>query len=194
MAELLHPFRINGERAKQTGFFQHGVFTVGEQLGEGVATIEVLGIPLLGFFECRRLAQGLFLGAYIGLREAFLTDGLAVIGIVDVVEQQAHRGAVDDEVMIVDEEIEVVVVAKQMDAEQTIVVDVEGSHQLGCFLLDVVGVFDFQFPLLVVHVDGLYGLTLVGEFYPCEQGGVCLDGVKDGDAKPFFVERLVECV
>ena len=40
-------------------------------------------------------------------------------------KQQAHGSAVDDEVMIVDEEIEMAVVAKQMDAEQTVVIDVE---------------------------------------------------------------------
>ena len=96
--------------------------------------------------------------------------------------------------MIVDEQVEVAVIAKQMDAEQTVVVDIERSHQLGSSLLDVVGVFDVQFPLLVVHVDGLHGFTVVGEFYPCEQGGVCLDGVDDGNAKPFFVERFVECI
>ena len=29
-AELLYPFRIDGECTKQAGFFQHGLFAVGE--------------------------------------------------------------------------------------------------------------------------------------------------------------------
>ena len=102
-------------------------------------------------------------------------------------KQQAHGSAVDDEVMIVDEEIEMAVVAQQMDAEQTVVIDVKWTHQLGGSLLDVVKVFHFQFPFLVVHIDGLHGLAVVGEFDAGEQGGVCFDGVDNGDAQPLLI-------
>ena len=102
-------------------------------------------------------------------------------------KQQAHGSAVDDEVMIVDEEIEMAVVAQQMDAEQTVVIDVKWTHQLGGSLLDVVNVFHFQFPFLVVHIDGLHGLVVVGELDAGEQGGVCFDGVDNGDAQPLLI-------
>ena len=191
-AELLHAVHVDGKGAKQAGFLQFGFFAVGQQLGESVAAVKILGIPLLGLFECRRLAQGFFLGTHIGQRHALSADGLSVVGIVDVVEQQAHGSSVDDEVMIVDEEVEVVVVSQEVDAEQPVVVDVERPYQFGSLLLDICGVFYFQFEMFVVHVDGLHGFTVVGEFDACEQGGVGLHGVDDGCAQPLFVERLVE--
>ena len=96
--------------------------------------------------------------------------------------------------MIVDEEIEMTVVAEQMNAEQTVVIDVERTHQLGCRLFYVVNVFHIQFPFFVVHIDGLHGLAVVGELDAGKQGGVCLYGVDDGGTQPLFVERLVELI
>ena len=57
LTELLHLGVVHLQGAQQTGFLQRRLLTIREQLCKGVAAVEVLGIPLLGFLECRGLTQ-----------------------------------------------------------------------------------------------------------------------------------------
>ena len=103
-------------------------------------------------------------------------------------QQQTHRGAIHDEVMIVDEEVEVLIVTQQMDAEQPVFVDVIGNHQLGSPLLYIIRIFYLQRECLVVDIYRLDGLTVIRECYPGEQGGVSHHGIHDGCKQPFCIE------
>ena len=57
LAESIHPIHVDAESAEHISVRVLGYFKVGEELGEGVAAVEVLGIPLFAFLESGRFAH-----------------------------------------------------------------------------------------------------------------------------------------
>ena len=74
--------QLSGKRT----YFLRRFFQVRNQLTEGVAAVEVLGIPLFVFLECRCLALFSFLASHVSQCDNLWFQGLASIGGVNVVE------------------------------------------------------------------------------------------------------------
>ena len=107
-------------------------------------------------------------------------------------EQQAHRCAIDDEVVVVDEQAVVTCVAQQVEAEETASVDFEGGDQKGRTLLDIIDVLHVERPRLFFQIDDLAGLAIVGELDACEKGGMRHYGLTDGFEQTCGIERSIE--
>ena len=107
LAECIHACGVGSEGVEQAALCDGGLLKVGNQWCEHVTTVEVAGIPLLRLLEEGRLTLGLLVLRHLGLRDLFFLGGDATVGLVDVAEHQLHRCAIDDDVVVVDEKIEV---------------------------------------------------------------------------------------
>ena len=195
VAEGVNTVHRGGEHVCQAAFAHGGHLAVGQQGGEHVSAVEVVGVPCLSLLEGRRLAVGLLTHSHLCECHRFLFGSQAVISLVDGIEHQFHRCAVNDDVVIVDEQVKVGVVAQDADAEQAVAAEVEGCHQRGFFCGDVIDVLNGGCPRFqILCVDALYGFSVVVERYPGEKGGVGLYRCLDSFKKPFLVEALVERV
>ena len=102
---------------EQTVFCDLLLLKVWYQLSENIAAVEVLCIPFFCLFESRRLPLGLFICRHSGQRKLLFLKREPMVSLVNVCEQQVHRSAIDDDMMIVDKEIQMVCIAKQANAE-----------------------------------------------------------------------------
>ena len=174
---------------------------VGYELCETVAAVEVLGIPLLAFVEGRRLAQFCLGDSHFGHCHRLGLQCFACVGLLQVAQHHLQRGAVTNEVVDIQEEIEMLGILQQADVEQTVLIDVERHDEIvECrqlvverlpFKFKIVDLFNVQFERLRI-VDGLQGVSLLGEFDACEQRRVCCHSSLNGLAESLFVERTVE--
>ena len=124
-AELVDARHVNAQSAKLACLAVLALIAVGQELGEGVATVEVGGIPALGIVKGWKLAcLGLIEG---NLRHAdgLGRDVLASVGALNVVKQHAQRGAIGYDVVNVYDKIIVIAVAHQSHAKQATAINVK---------------------------------------------------------------------
>ena len=93
--------------------------------------------------------------------------------------------------MRIDEEVEVLGVLHQSDAEQPVVIDVERCYQSLLLRLDVGDVLHLQRKGLTI-VDGLHGFTLRIQCDACEQRGMSSHGLLYRCLELGFVHTAVE--
>ena len=125
LAECVHLGHLHVERPHHTGLAVLRLLKVGHQLGEAVATVEVLCIPLLAFVEGSRLAQLYLSRRHLCHRHRLRFQCSSTVNLVDVAEHHLQCGAVADDVVDVEEEVEMFRILEQADMEQTVLVDVE---------------------------------------------------------------------
>ena len=191
LAERLHTVAADGERACQAAFTDGCLLAVGNQRSVHVAAVERLCIPLPGLLEGGRLSLRLFLQGHIGQRDVLFVGSDALISLVDVGEHLLHRRAIDDDMMIVDEQIQVAAVPQQPYVEQPSASQLEGFYQLLPHGGKVADVFHTQRPRLIADVDGLHRLAVVVQLQPGEEGGVGCHSLFDGPAQTVGVELTV---
>ena len=168
------------------------LFQVGHELGEGVTAVKVGGIPSLILVKCPGLAQ-LGLGLCdLHERQLLGGNGLTKVGLVDVLQHDLHRRAVHDDVVVIQKQVIVLLVAHEIDMEQAAAVQVKRHHEPALFLLDVLNVLDCERPRLIVHVERLNGLTVIVQRDAGEQGGVGLECGLDSSKQALAVKGTIQ--
>ena len=117
-----------------------------------------------------------------------------MISLIDIIEQQLHGSAVDNDVMIVDEEIESLGVAQQTDAEQTVAIDIEWSDQRGLHCLNILNVFHMKRPRIDVGRNVLHRFAVVVEHDAGEKRGMRFHRCFNSFAQPVGIQAVVYCV
>ena len=87
--------QLSGKRT----YFLRRFFQVRNQLTEGVAAVEGLGIPLFVFLESLRLSHFYFLADHVSLRDSLRSQRLAIVGGVDVVYNHVQCRSVGNDMM-----------------------------------------------------------------------------------------------
>ena len=198
LAECVHLGHLHVERPHHTGLAVLRLLKVGHQLGEAVATVEVLCIPLLAFVEGSRLAQLCLSRRHLCHRHRLWFQCSATVNLVYVAEHHLQCGAVADDVVDVEEEVEMFRILEQADMEQTVLVDVEGCDEW--LTIERSAVFNFQCSIFNLQrerlriIDGLKGVALVIQFDTCEQRGMRCHSGLNGPAKLVPVQRAVKHV
>ena len=191
LAVGVYPCRVCGHGPCEQGIDKLLVVAVGQQWRVAVAAIEVFRIPFLVLLKGCRLALLLFFDSQLGHRQLFRFQRLTLVGFLDIFQHDALRTSVEKRMMNILEIIEMLFVAQQTDAEQTVAYDVERLDHRLLGSLDVIDMFYLQREGLRV-VDGLHRVALLRQFDAREQGGVgCHHGL-DSLAEPLFVETAVE--
>ena len=198
LAECVHLGHLHVERPHHTGLAVFRILKIGHQLCEAVAAVEVLCIPLLAFVKGSRLAQFGLSRCHLGHRHRLWFQRTASVDLVYVAEHHLQGGAVADDVVDVEEEVEMFRILEQADMEKTILVDVEGRDEW--LTIKKTSIFKVQCSVLNVQrkrlriVDGLKGVALVIQFDAREQRGMCCHSGLNGPAKLVPVQRAVEHV
>ncbi len=119
-----------------------GAFDIGHELGEGIATVKVSCIPLAPIFKGLGRTSGGFSAGDFHEGHSLRSDFLAAIGFIDILEHNLHRCAVNDDVMIVQEQVIMTLVVQHTNMEQATAIDIKGFDQAALFLLDVLDLLD----------------------------------------------------
>ena len=151
----------------------------------------MLGIPPLVLLEGRTLAQLSLCLGHIAERERLALQHLAFVCLFDVFEQNPPRSAVADDVMDVLQQVEVLGIPEQTDAEQAFLQQVEGLHEPCLLRLDVGHILHDQ-PERLILVDGLHRVALGSQFYACEQRGMGSHSRLHSPAQPLAVQAAVQ--
>ena len=167
-------------------------FQVGKKLGEGVATVEVLGVPAFALLESVGLAQlGLSNGQF-RLCQLLRSERATVIDRLHIVNQDAVRGSVADKVVGVEEPVEVFLVLHQAGVEEPSAVELVGLDELPLLRFDVGDLLHGKAEFFFVHIDGLEGVAFAAHLNAGEERGMRLEGRHDGPAQALGVETTVK--
>ena len=110
LAESIDTRHVQRQRACHVILAVLWLFQVGKELGEGVAAVEVLGIPLtaldqrIGLTQLRVGLGNLHEGQFLG------SDSLAAVGFVNVLQHDLHRRSVHDDVMVIQKQVILVLI------------------------------------------------------------------------------------
>ena len=169
---------------------------VGHQLCEAVTTVEVLCVPLLAFVKGRRLAQLSLSRCHLCHRHGLRLQCTASVDLVYVAEHHLQGGAVADDMVDVEEEVEMLSILQQTDMEQPILVDVERHDER--LPVERAPIFNFQCSIFNVQckrlriVNGLQGVTLLVQFYTGKQRRMRCHSGLNGLLQLLLLERAVE--
>ena len=167
-------------------------FAVGHERRVGVATIEMLGIPLAGDIEVGGLPAGGLFDGHLSHCELFGFDGLAAIGAVDVLQQRVERGAIGHDVMAVDKHVQLSATTQQLDADESSAQQVEGLGQKQLFRFDVINIAHHNFERLVVYIERLQRLAVVALRNTAKQCRVSLDSRFHSTSHALCIDAAVE--
>ena len=119
------------------GIRPFGIIEVGDELGERVTTVKVLGIPLLGFFKGWCLAHLGFSKGKLLHRHLFGGKRTTVVGRLHITNDNIIRGAVTDDMMHVEEPIDVRCVTHHFGMKKSAAIELEGLYEFLLFGLNV---------------------------------------------------------
>ena len=147
-------------------------FQVGNERGERVTAIKVLGIPLPAFLEGRCLSHTGFGNGLIHERRLLWLQCLAVVGRFDIGQHHFQREGVANDMVDVEKEIVMVFVLEQTNMKQTVIIYVEWYNHPLFLCFDVSHGFYFQYkrPTAVKCLDGV---ALLIQCYTREESGMC---------------------
>ena len=164
---------------------------IGEQRRVAVATIEILGVPLLVLLESRRLALLGFNQSQLLLRHVLRCKNAATISGLYVVKHDVYTDPIKDDMVGVEEPIDMLSVAHHFGMEQSATIELEGFDEP--LLLSLRDPFDGMAELLLmIHVDGLEGFTLIVHSYPRKECGVRLQHRLDGATQALGIKTPVK--
>ena len=194
LAEGVQPRHLHVQRPEQVAFRGSRSLEIGEEGSAGVAAVEGLGIPFLALRKgLAPVVPGLRLGD-LGHRNGLGLKLLACIGLVDVLEDDLHRGAVDDDMVEVREEVEMLPVLHQPDVEEPSPIQLEGPHEPVLGLLDVRYGLERALPAFILRIQGLHGVAVAARFDAGEERGVRLDCGLHSRTEALTVEASVKDV
>ena len=146
-----------------------GNLQVGHKLGEGVAAIEVLGIPLFAFLESGRFAHFGFGQGKLLHRHLFRSQRATIVSRLHIANDNMIRGAVADEMMHVEEPIYMLCVAHHFGMKQPATIEFERLDEFAFLGLKVRNLFDGKAEFLFFQINGLQRLSLVTQLNSCEK-------------------------
>ena len=151
------------------------------------------GIPLPGFLKRRRLTLGSLGDRHFGLRHQLAFQCLTTIGFIDIFNQHPQRTAVADDVMEVQQEIVLLAVCQQTDAEQPVAHETERLHEARLLSLDVRTIDNRQLVLAdFSFVDGLHGVAVIVQGDAGEECRVCFHRRFDSLCQPDTIQAAIE--
>ena len=165
---------------------------VGHELGEGVTAVEGCGIPLFSLLKLGLLALLRLVKRDLRHAHGLGLQSFVVIGPLYVVQQELHRGAVNDDVVVVKEEVVMLRVVHHAHMKQAVAIDVERLHQVGLLFLYIGNLFHLESELFIIKVYGLQGFTIITKLDASEQCGVRLKGCNHRLAQALAVEAAVK--
>ncbi len=191
LQESVEAVGVERKGAEQMGLGLLRAVEVGKKRGVGVGTVELGSVPTLGLLEGGRLAKGCLGSGDIGHCENLGFEGLTFVSLVDIGKNGFERGAVVDDMMYVDEEIEMLAVAKEANVKQSVANDFERNDKLRFDRLDIGDLLHLERECLVV-LNGLQGLALTIQLDTCEQRGMGSHSGFDGFAEACCIEGAIE--
>ena len=192
LAIVLNASHVECHAAKQIVLAVLGLLQIGHKLGESIAAVEVGRIPAFALVKGRRLAQlGLGL-SNLHDRHFLGLDLYSTVSLVDVLQNNLHRCAIDNDVVIVQKEVIILLIPQQVDVEQASAFQVKRLDEAGLFLLDVSNILDVKCPLFLFQVQCLNGVPIVVQLDACEQCGMSHKGCANSLEQPVAVERAVK--
>ena len=192
LAEGIDSVHVGGEGAELLAVRLFGDFQVGHELGEGVAAVEVLGIPLFGLLEGGCLAhlgfgQGIFLH-----RHLLGSQRVAVVGFLHIANDNMIGGAVADDMVHVEEPIDMLGVAHHLCVKQPSAIEMERLDEFLLLGLNIGDLFDGKSEFLIFQIYGLDGFAFLVEFDAGEESGVGLYGGLNGATETVGIDAAVE--
>ena len=125
-------------------------------------------------------------------RKLLWSDGLTLIGLVDIGHEDTHRSAVIYNMVEVGKQIQAALCADKANAEQSVFMQVEGLYQLGlqCLQFCVTHLFN---ALLVRSIRRLHHRITIGIlFYPRLDKAMSLNSLFNGMSQLLLIDRCVE--
>ena len=136
-AEGIHLGHLHVERPHQRRLAVFRFLQVRHQLRKAVATVEVLGVPLLTFFKGRCLAQFSLSDSHLCHRHGLRLQCSSTIDLIHISQHHLQRSTIADDMMNVEEEVVMLCIPQQSDMEQTILVDIKRHDELLLHNLDI---------------------------------------------------------
>ena len=159
---------------------------------EGVAAVEVLGVPLLALLESGRFALFSFGKGQFLHRHLLGSERAAVVGRLHIADDNIVRGAVADDMVHVEEPIDMLRVAHHFCMKQPAAIELVRHDEFLLLSLDVGNLFDSKAELLLFQIEALEGLSVVIHPNPGEESGVGLYGCLNGTAQAVGIKAAVK--
>ena len=169
------------------------LFQIRHELRKYIGTIKVFGIPVLRLSKDGGLSFGFFVHSHFCQCHLLWFEGHAMIGFIDVIQDELHGCPVHNDMMIVYQQIEVVLTAHQTDMEEAVAIDVERHDKGRLECRHIINLFQRQREGLCV-INGLHGLTFSIQFNSGEQRGMCLDCCLDSKPQAFGIKTTVQYI
>ena len=125
--EGIHLGHLHIERPHQRRLTVLWFLQVGHQLCKAIATVEVLGIPLLTLLKGRCLAQFRLSHRHLCHRHGLGLQCSPTIDLIHIAQHHFQCRTVANDMVDVEEEVEMLCILQQTNMEQSILVNVEGN-------------------------------------------------------------------
>ena len=130
LTEGIHLVHVDVENADFMGGRVFGNLEVGDELGKCVTTVKILGIPLFSLFKGWCFAHlGFGKGKFLH-RHLLGGKRVTVVSLLHIAKHVGKRGAVEDDMMCIEEPIEMVSAAHHFNMKQPAAIKLERLNEL----------------------------------------------------------------